>query len=537
MKLQNKTSLPYINDICLTLPSRLTRLFYIVWFFAFLILFSHTAKQYQHKTLIIFLTVILYASVFLAVLRFRRAVDKLPDRIIYPLIFGILLLITMLLIWSGFTMCVAPFNDTGSAYYAAAEVLKYGHISREVNQYTSCHWATHTSNHDYFLIYPNNLFLVFYQVCYFKILSLFTSIDMYSMAGYRAVAVLNSVSIAAAVFYGVLTAKKCRGNLAALLLLFFSMIFVPYYLHAYKAYSDTLSIPYIAAALFYYTIGQKTEPSSNCRFKKYAFYILCGISLALAALIKGSALILFVAVIVHLILQSKPLLQKLMVFLLLFTSVFLILSGWSVYKNNCSWIDTSRADEFEFPSIHWVMMASVDSGSYRQSDFDYTQSFPTLAQKREANSEEFLRRVKSYGSCTNYLRFEIQKMAAVLADGKYAQTEHLQQTFSRAPSLANWLLNEGDYYNLFYCYITILITLFYFSVLTGSLLGIARGTLHTDTLLHITLFGVLLFFAFWEFKSRYLLNFVPVFMLTLVFSWADWEQMILIRRNSYQKNL
>lgn len=172
-------------------------------------------------------------------------------------------------------------------------------------------------------------------------------------------------------------------------------------------------------------------------------------------------------------------------------------------------------------------MASVGSGGYRQSDFDYTQSYPDLAQKKAAALEEFLRRVKSYGSCSDFLQFEIQKVAAVLADGKYAQKEHLELTFSSAPGLSNWVSEEGKYYDLFYCYITIFITLFYFSILISILLRIfTKKTLHIDMLFQIIIFGAYLFFSFWEFKSRYLLNFVPVYMLILVFSWIDWERFL-----------
>lgn len=498
--------------------------FYIAWLFIFVILFFSTVKQYEHKLFIITLTIIFYGGILGFVLRYRRIMDGLSNRIVCMVIFSALLLMLILLLVSGCAMCIAPFNDTGSTYYAAAEVLQHGHISTEINQYTSCYWATHTSNHDYFLIYPNNLFLVFYQVCYYKILSFFLPVDMYSVSGYHAAVLLNSLSIVSAVGCGVFTAKKCRGNCGAILFLLFSVLFIPYYLHAYKAYSDTLSMPYMSAALFCFVLSRKTGSFTISSFQNV---FLCGFFLVLGILIKGSALILLVAFIICLILQSRPLKQKLMELTLLSLTVLVLLNSWSVYKDNCSWIDTSRADELEIPSIHWIMMASVGSGGYRQSDFDYTQSYPDLAQKKAAVLEEFLRRVKSYGSCSDFLQFEIQKVAAVLADGKYAQKEHLELTFSSAPGLSNWVSEEGEYYDLFYCYITIFITLFYFSILISILLRIfTKKTLHIDMLFQIIIFGSYLFFSFWEFKSRYLLNFVPVYMLILVFSWIDWERFL-----------
>ena len=496
----------------------LSRMFYIVWFLSFSVLFYHTVKMYHRMRTILLAAVILYALGIGTLLVFRQFVDALSDRGINIFILCIMILMMLLLVKFGFVMCVPPFNDTGTAYYSAAEVLQNGHISTEVNAYTSCNWATHTSNHDYFLIYPNNTFLVFYQVCYYKLLSLFTPVDMYAESGYRAAVVLNAISITLAAGFGAVIAKKCKGNCAAVLYILSSAMFIPYYLHAYKAYSDTLSMPYITGAILCFILARKKDEKNQIDPYKM---LLAGALLTLGILIKGSVLVVLVALPIYIFLQDHPIKKKLLYMAVPVLEVVVLISAWSFYMDHCSWLNTERADEYEFPSMHWIMMASIGSGDYRQSDFDYTQSFPTLEQRKEADTEEFLRRVSSYGSAANYLRFEVKKIAAVLADGIYAQSSHLKMTFSKVPWLEDWVTSDGTYYKLFYAYITIFITAFYLAFLAGAILGIIKAPTHESTLWHIILFGVLLFFAFWEFKSRYLLNFVPVFFLILIFSLVD----------------
>lgn len=424
----------------------------------------------------------------------------------------------LLSLWAGLTMMVPPFNDTGSVYYAAAEIIQSGSISREVNEYTTCHWATKTSNHDYFLIYPNNTFLVFYHLCYYKLLLLFAPIDLYGPSGYGAAVVLNSVSIVCATVFGFLTAKKAKDNTTAFLFLILSCLFVPYYLHAYKAYSDTLSLPYVTMALYFYVNGIQTDRDKRA----VIFYILTGLSLSIGILIKGSILILLVAMSIYTALRHDSLRRTLYALICLILVCASILSVWPLYKDHCSWIDTTEADQFELPAIHWVMMAAKGGGDYKSKDFWYSQNFPTYEDRKRADMEEFVRRVQSYGSVHGYISYEIEKVSGVMADGMYAQYAHLKHTFPKVPALEEWVSAQGQYYPWFYSYITVYITIYYLSVLASAFWGIARKKHSLNTLFHVCLFGVFVFFAFWEFKSRYLLNFVPLFMLCTAFTLSEY---------------
>ncbi|MDE7253844.1 MAG: hypothetical protein K2O32_13000 [Acetatifactor sp.] len=497
----------------------LYKLFYLFWTALFGILFfAAVYKYYHHKILIISLSVALWAVLFGLVIVFRHFLNSLSNRTVYLLLISFSLIMLLLSLWAGLKMLVPPFNDTGSVYYAAAEIIQSGSISREINEYTSCYWATETSNHDYFLIYPNNTFLVFYYLCYFKLLLLFVPINLYGASGYGAAVVLNSFSIVCATVFGFLTAKKAKDNTTAFLFLILSCLFVPYYLHAYKAYSDTLSLPYVTMALYFYVNGTQADRDQI----SVIFYILTGLSLSIGILIKGSILILLVAMSIYTVLRHDSLRRTLYALICLILVCASILTAWPLYKDHCSWIDTTEADQFELPAIHWVMMAAKGDGDYRSEDFWYSQNFPTYEERRRADTEEFVRRVQSYGSARSYISYEIKKVSKVMADGMYAQAVHLTYTFHKVPVLKKLVTDQGQYYPWFYGYITVYITLYYLSILASAFWGIVRKKHSLNTLFHVCLFGVFLFFAFWEFKSRYLLNFVPLFMLCTAFTLSEY---------------
>ena len=496
----------------------LFRLFYLLWLPLFAVLFSVSVyKYYNHKLFVIFLSVILWLIALCLIMVFRDLINSLSDHTVYILLSSISILMFIILFLAGRAMWVQPLNDTGTAYYAVGEILRDGSISKEINEYTMTYWSTNTSNHDYFLIYPNTTFLVFYQLCYYRILRVFSPIDLYDTSGYTAAIVLNAVSITLAVIFGFLTAKKAKDNCTAFFFLILSFFFVPYYLHVFKVYSDTLSLPYVTAPLYFYVKGAQTDSGK----KTLIYNILAGLLLSLGILVKGSIAILLIAVVIYTLLRPDTLKRTLSTLFCLILVCFAILNIWSLYRDNCSWLDTSEADKYEFPSIHWVMMAAKGGSGYKTADVEYSLSFSTYAERKQADTEEFIRRVKSYNSAHDYIVYQIKKVSNVMANGLYAQSEHLETTFEAAPALADWVSWQGKHYSKFYCYITIYITFFYISMLISAVLGIFRKKHSLTTLFNICFFGLMLFFSFWEFKSRYLLNFVPLFMLCSSFTISE----------------
>ena len=417
----------------------------------------------------------------------------------------------------GSRMLVKPFNDTGTVYYSVAEIIETGKISKGIDEYTTCEWATHTSNHDYFLIYKNCSFMVWYLLKYFRILAVFapkvwTVEAFYTKTGLYACLVLNSASITAAMVFGFFVAKKKVGNYAALFFLLLFCSFPPYYLNAYKAYSDSLSIPYVMLSVLLFVCAEERNDSRGI-----LFMVLNGVVLAVGALIKGSIYILLVAQGILGFFQNRDIREKLVRVCGLLAGCLAVTLVWHTCLDHSTWIDRNEAERLEFPAVHWIMMASVGDGGYRQDDFDFTASFDGLEAKKAADTEEYLRRVRAYGSPISYFMFQSNKLAAVLSDGYYAQTGHLERAIKENGLL--WEIVFGRYRGKLSFFLSIYCSMFYLSFLASAAAEFFRPKRGLEMLLNVSIFGLLLFFSFWEVKSRYFFNFTALFMLCTVSSW------------------
>ena len=239
----------------------------------------------------------------------------------------------LLLLISGRLLLSEPFNDAGTIYYSAAEVVKTGHVSTVIDAHASCAWSTGTSNNDYFLIYPKSIFMVAYLLPAMKLASLL-QIELYSSTGWYFAILLNCLHILASVFVGTCAVKQCRGKGAALFFLLLSLFFLPNYLNTYKVYSDTLSMPYISFGILFLLHAHR----ANGRESLLCFS-LCGFSLAFAALLKGSALVFVIATVFWELLRKRsvPFGQILVRTILMLAVLGVVMAAWTQFIPHITW--------------------------------------------------------------------------------------------------------------------------------------------------------------------------------------------------------
>jgi hypothetical protein len=84
-------------------------------------------------------------------------------------------------------------------------------------------------------------------------------IDVYSDTAMYAGILLNVFCIDAAVAGGTLAAKKLYGNFGSVIFVLMSALFVPYYIHAYRFYTDSLSMPYPILIILLYICASKNK--------------------------------------------------------------------------------------------------------------------------------------------------------------------------------------------------------------------------------------------------------------------------------------
>lgn len=416
----------------------------------------------------------------------------------------------LMLFEAGILLLSDPISDAGTIYYSAAEIIENGSISKEINEYSCCAWSTKTSNHDYYLIYPNSLFMVAYILPYMRFTAQVLHINPYTANGWYALIVLNVLSIAISVLIGFLAIMKMRDKKAALCFLLLSTLFLPNYLNAYKVYSDTLSMPHIALSILFVAQGDRAVGKRQLLFRT-----LTGLSLCIAALLKGSAIVLLIAICIWLLIREKKTVKRkrFIEITCVFAAFMVTLSAWGQFARACPWLDQENRDALELPKMHWVLMGSVGSGSYEQDILDYSLSFESYAEKVQADKEAYISVVKQYGAL-GYLRFIYDKLCNTLSDGRYYQQSHMD-LFDAEKGVGIVVNHEGQFNGLLIAAETCFLYIIYLGFFSASLSSLIRNRVDETLMCAICFLGLILFFAFWEFKSRYLMNYTPVFLMNL----------------------
>lgn len=495
---------------------RLSQVFHAVFLALFAVVVLYILAGEQEPFLLLALTAVSFAAV-MGIYQILGT-KNITDRRLNAATAVILIAMAAAMAVTGWWLIPKLRTDLGMVYYSAMEIIEDGKVSDVFNEHNEITTITNMTNNEYFVVYPNNLPILFLLTCFYRIVCGF-GISMDTDLGVYMAILLNLAVILCSVWLGSRVARRLLGNRAAFFFLVIACLFVPYYINVSRFYTDTMTLPFPVLSIYLYL--RLKESKSRTR----SLLLAAGLGLCLAAgfLLKGSCLIVAVVLVIYGILEVMRRKVGIKRFALLVLTALLCfggsVGGWNWYVRHASWIDMSREEELTFPMAHWVMMSMSGTGGYNRTDFDYTYSYPTKEEKSQADWERAREKIEGYGGLAGFLNFEFQKIAATWGDGKYTQQIHLTWNQKRTV-IQDFTRTDGKYYGIFYNYTTVFVLTMYLFFL----LSIGKGIWSKNsprTLIHLCIFGALLFFAFWETKSRYLLNFTPVFFLCVLYGLED----------------
>lgn len=408
------------------------------------------------------------------------------------------------MVYVGGNMLIEPFSDSGRVWFTVADIIETGRVSQVITEYD-------VSNHDYFLMYPANRFMVSTLLILGSFLHNVCGIGLRTEAAYMSLIILNACLMTAGVAFVSLAVRRERGHAAATLLQIFSLVFLPFHLNAYKVYSDTMSFPFVCLAL-YLTIRADHSQKHSLLWRAAS-----GLAIGLGILMKGSVWVFVIALAIYLAIRCKGWKQKCRQIVCALLCVLVVTQTWSVASNNLSWLNYEKSDRYKMPAIHWVMMSASGNGRFHKEDYDFSMSYETLAERKAADMQELQRRLKAMGP-VGYVKLLIRKIVATYADGLYSQTAHLER-FESYP-VGSIVSPSGKYFNLLKLATNSILCTIYLGILASGLIN-ARRKSGTELLLNVCMFGLVCLFCLWETKSRYLLNFSPMFLMIAVFAIDD----------------
>lgn len=386
------------------------------------------------------------------------------------------------LVYAGMELRVYPGWDFGAVYQGASELAQDGKFSDSSN------W--------YFTTYPNNVASCLFLAVFFK---LFGWCCPYITLG----VLLNAGLITLGLALFALLAKRMYGAKTAALGMSACAVFLPFYMHAPIFYTDTFALPFVTGSFLLYQLRKKDS----------RFLIAAAALLAAGYKMKGSLGVILVAMLIHIWLQKgKPAEHvKESVFLLV---PWLLLVGFLTFlPGQMRFMDTSESEKNEFPLEHWIAMGLEGNGGYNADVYWMTASAEGREEKKAADREFIREKWEEYGVSGMAAHLK-DKVRFTWGDGVYFAPEKLKRDPVKESRLHSWTLYDGADYPKTYRFCSAVHLL----LLTGILLSLIKnirkkGEVRETGAMQLAVFGLFLFLLIWETRSRYLINFVPVFIL------------------------
>ncbi|HIT10895.1 MAG TPA: hypothetical protein IAC24_04795 [Candidatus Onthousia faecigallinarum] len=365
---------------------------------------------------------------------------------------------------------------------------------------------------EYFQLFPNNIAIFLIEVVIFRIGKFFGFTDFASVGIF-----FNGIAIFLSIFFLVLYCYRRFGKEKAYFSLIISFFFFPLFLYLPIFYSDTLSVAVGPFLLFLSTFMEDKKWKKNillCCIMALSLFIGMKIKMTVIFFLLGFLFLFFI--------------QKKYKLLFMFSLVFLI--GYVGLNQIYQKVVVERGsfsfqvnDYGKIPVTHWLMMGIEDSkadnssrnayGGYNLNDYNITQSYEKGEDSIPRHKKEIIKRLKEYGFF-GYLDYLTKKAVNAWGDGSYyvqiALT--LNKEVNQKGEVQHFLTGKSSD-TIFYLEEGVQIAFLFILCFSGFY---CFKTKSKETLVeHISIFLLFLFLLVWENRSRYLYNYIPIFIIII----------------------
>lgn len=420
----------------------------------------------------------------------RGMTTKKMDRIFICISVGVLIL----QIICAFALKFTPVNDLNyvdTAARAFCQTWDKADLYKGLPEY----------HMNYFVRYPNNqALLVIVSLIYWVTDNLFGTMPI------MVPIMINTIGLYISYVLTYLIAKKIfTDKFTPLFCAIIGAGFTVFYAYVPNFYTDSMSMPFAMTAIYLFLCGIEKESLKS----KISMLALSGLTLAIGYKIKGSIIILVPAFILYLILTGNKENRR---SYLSITAVFAaaVIASTALcngFIGSFNITDKKEREQIEFPTTHWVMMGLHDRGGYYENDFYATMNSGDYDHKVEFNLNEIKNRISQYG-VMGMVKHIAKKVSYTWGDGTYFSTYYLKKTHG-GNALKNFIAYSDGY--KWYCsaFQCMLLIMLLFSFISGA----CAKEQGSELLLKLLVCGVYFFFIIWEARSRYLVNFSPIFIM------------------------
>ena len=377
----------------------------------------------------------------------------------------------------------------------------------------------------YFSIYPNNLLSLIILKYLYVATGLFTNV---TAENYYFIAIIfNTILVDLAAMLTIATCRKILGEKTTFLSCLFIIPLMLFFPNIIVPYTDTFSL-FIPIGIFYLYLKIKDNTKM-----KFLYVLLEGFLIMGGYLLKPTCVIMGIAIVLVEIfyfnfknMENKIIKIRNFIIMILILVVG-ITTTYSTYKylenkNISKYITEEQFEKNSTPYTHFIMMGMQSYemagkpcyGAWNQFDVVNTQKILGQKAKKEYNKEIIKQRLNDFGF-TGYVEFVYNKINWIASDGTFyywqeGTQKYLPENQSRiAKHIQKFFNIETEEYQK--------VTANFLEVLwILILIGIVFSYKDRDKMSNIlktSIIGIILFIVIFEGRSRYLYNYISIFII------------------------
>jgi 4-amino-4-deoxy-L-arabinose transferase-like glycosyltransferase len=279
----------------------------------------------------------------------------------------------------------------------------------------------------------------------------------------------------------------------------FCLFFTPLVFYLPIFYTDTITLPFIVIPLYYL---------SNYFFEneKEYYIIISGLLFGIGGVIKPTVLIPFIAIILYAICSKKN------AFIWKLVGVVIIpLLGYKVFVHH--FFVQEYFENARIPKNHYIMIGLEKDGGFSQEAYEYTIQYSGEQARKEADNKRIQERIKEMIQKHQVIPFYNRKMSYTWTDGTFFAYEKLRRDPYHPENTKYILSTKEDHWYWLMAnaeWIIILCLMIMGTIFRNHLPKKLRDM---QWILNTSIIGLFLFLLLWETRSRYLVNFSPIFLL------------------------
>lgn len=362
----------------------------------------------------------------------------------------------------------------------------------------------------YLQLFPNNIALFVIEVIVMKITSIINVVSIE-----KGMYMFNAAIIFLSVLFMYLYMRKKYDPTKAYISLLVSLFFIPLYAYVPIFYSDTLSLIFVPLLLYIYANINFSKFNINSILRVLLFSIVLFVGIKL----KMTVIFIFIGILIDIIyknLITKETIKNLGIILL--TILALNLCWNKIFE------DKFKVNNYgSIPITHWIMMGIEDKdadnsqrnsvGGWNGKDYDITQSYKTGEDSKKRHKKEIVDRIKKFG-LIGYIDFLNRKNVNIWGDGTYFSSVALSINNHNNTTKIQKLLTGKDK-NKILLYIEEGVQIAFLIIFVFSGIYEIRKRKYDNLVIHIPMCLIYIFLSFWEARSRYIYNFIPLYIMLI----------------------